>query len=135
MTVPNTAAAGMVVNNTNKKIMFKNCALFTDYITEINNTQVDDTQKNNIVMPMYNLIEYSDAYLKTSESLWLYYKDEPAIDYNNMIIGFPVVNNNSTLFKFNQQITGRTGNGGTKDVEIMAPLKYLSNFWRTLEIL
>ena len=45
MTVPNTAAAGMVENNTNKKVIFKNCALFTDYITEINNTQVDDTQK------------------------------------------------------------------------------------------
>ena len=46
ITVPNTAAAGEAVKKTNKKIMFKNCAPFTDCITEINNTQIDDTQKN-----------------------------------------------------------------------------------------
>ena len=51
---------------------------------------------------------------------------------HNEIIGFPA--NNSVLFKFKQQITGQTGNGDTKDVELMVPLKYLSNFWRTLEM-
>ena len=55
--VPNTNAAGAAVNNTNKKVIFKNCSPFTDCITEINNTQVDDAQKNDVVMPMYNLIE------------------------------------------------------------------------------
>ena len=70
ITVPNTAAAGAAVNNTNKKIIFKNYAPFTDCITEINNTQVDDAQKIDEVMPMYNLIEYSGAYSKTSASLW-----------------------------------------------------------------
>ena len=45
MTAPNTTAAGAAVNNTNKKIIFKNCATFTDCITEINNAQVDDAQK------------------------------------------------------------------------------------------
>ena len=69
ITVPNTAAAGAAENNTNKKLIFKNCAPFTDCITKINNTQVDDAQKIDIVMPMYNLIEYSDTYLKTSGSL------------------------------------------------------------------
>ena len=53
--VGNMAAAGAVVNNTNKKVVFKNCAPFTDCITEINNTQVGDAQKTDIVMPMYNL--------------------------------------------------------------------------------
>ena len=72
ITVRNTAAEGAAINNTNKKVIFKNCAPFTDCITEINNTQVDDAQKIEIVIPMYNLIEYSGAYLKTSVSLWQY---------------------------------------------------------------
>ena len=129
ITVPNTAAAGASVNNTNKKLIFKNCAPFTDCITEVNNTQVDDAQKAGIVMPMYNLIEYSDAYLKTSGSLWQYYRDGPNTD--DEIIDFPANSNNSALFKFKRQITGQTGNGSTKGVEIMVPLKYLINFWRT----
>ena len=54
--------ASAAVNNTNKKETFKNCAPYTDYITEINNTQVDDAQKIDAVMLMYNLIEYSYAY-------------------------------------------------------------------------
>ena len=64
--VPNTAAAVAAVN---KKLTFKNCATLTDCITEINNTQTDDAQIIDVVMPMYNLIEYSNAYSKTSGSL------------------------------------------------------------------
>ena len=79
--------------------MFKNCALFTNCIGEINNTQVDDAQEIDIVMPMYNLIAY---------------RDEPALDNNNNITDFPANNNNRISFKFKQQITGQTGNGGTK---------------------
>ena len=79
-------------------------------------------------MPEYNLIEYRDSYLNTSGSLWQYYRDEPALNSNGEVIDFPANNNNSVSFKFKQQITGQTGNGGTKDVEIMVPLKYLSNF-------
>ena len=52
-----TADVGAAVNNTNKKVIFKNCAPFTNCIIEINNTQVDDAQDVDIVMPMYNLIE------------------------------------------------------------------------------
>ena len=73
ITVPNSTVAGPAVNNTDKKVIFKNCAPFTDCITEINNRQVDDAQKIDIVMPMYNLIEYSDAYSKTPGSLWQCY--------------------------------------------------------------
>ena len=54
---PNTTAAGAAVNNTNKKVTFKNCAPFANCITEINNAQVNDAQKINVVMPMYNLAE------------------------------------------------------------------------------
>ena len=61
-TVPKTGTAA-VQNNKNKKAIFKNCAPFTNCMSEINNAHVDDAQ---VVMPMYNLIENSDAYLKTS---------------------------------------------------------------------
>ena len=68
-------------------------------------------------MPMYNLIEYSDNYSKTSGSLWQYYKDDP----NNNII-------HSESFKSKIKITGKTpAYGNTKDVEIIVPLKYLNN--------
>ena len=73
---------------------------------------------------MYNLIEYSDNYSKTSRGLWQYYKD--------------VLNDNisySEAFKYKVKITGKTpADKNTKDVEIIVPLKYLSNFWRTLEM-
>ena len=82
---------------------------------------------------MYNLIEYSDNYAKTTGSLWQYCKDIPALNANDDIIIF-AEGNTTDSFKFKAKITGRTGNNGTKDVEIMVPLKYLSNFWRTLEM-
>ena len=61
------ADVGAVVNNINKKVLFQNCAPFTDCITKINNTQEDDAQKIDVLMPMYNLTEYRDAYSKTWE--------------------------------------------------------------------
>ena len=70
--VPNMTAAGAAVNNTNKKVVFKNCVPFTSCIIEINNKQVDYAEDIDILMPMYNLIEYSNAYSKTSGSLWQY---------------------------------------------------------------
>ena len=56
---------------------------------------------------------------QTSRSSWQYFRDEPGIDVNGNIVDFPA-NNNSVSFKFKQQITGKTGNGDTKDVQIMA---------------
>ena len=53
-TTSNLAVPGLVVNNTNKEVVFTNCAPFTDCITEINNTQVDDAENIYVVMPMYN---------------------------------------------------------------------------------
>ena len=67
LTVSNTAAAGAAINNTHKKVTFKNCAPFNDCITEINNTQIDDAKEIVAAMAMYNLIEYRDAYLKLLE--------------------------------------------------------------------
>ena len=107
--------------------------LCTNCISEINNTQIDNAKDIDIVMSMYNLIEYSDNYAKTSGSLWQYSKDIPARDANNIIEEF-TGGNTTESFNFKAKITGQTGNNGTKDVEIMVPLKYLSNFWRTLEM-
>ena len=83
-----------------------------------------------VVMPTYNLIEYSDNYSKTSGSLWEYYRDEPFI---NVIIDVSDEPGNAS-FKSKQKITGQTGNDRTKDVEIMVPLKYLISFQRTLQM-
>ena len=134
ISVNNTAAAGAAVNNTNKKVIFKNCAPFTNCIREINNTQIDNAKDIDIVMPMYNLIEYSDNYSKTTGSLWQYCKDIPARNNNNNAIIIFTDNNLTDSFNFKVKFTGQTGNNGTKDVEIMVPLKYLSNFWGTLEM-
>ena len=133
ISVNNTAAQGAAANNTNKKVTFKNCAPFTNCISEINNTQIDNAKDIDIAMPMYNLIEYSDNYGKTTGSLWQYCKDIPARNANDEIIIFSE-DNTTDSFKFKAKITGQTGNDGTKHVEIIVPLKYLSNFWRTLEM-
>ena len=133
ISINNTAGAGAAANNTNKKLIFKNCAPFTNCISEINNTQIDNAKDIDIVMPMYNLIEYSDNYAKTTGSLWQYCKDIPALNANDEIIAFDV-NNLTDSFNFKVKFTGQTRDNGTKDVEVMVPLKYLSNFWRTLEM-
>ena len=70
ITVNNTAAVDPDANNANKKVIFKNCFPFTNCISEINNTRVDNAKDIDIVMLMYHLKEYSDNYSKTSASLW-----------------------------------------------------------------
>ena len=67
ITVHNTAAADADANNTNKKVILTSCAPLTNCISEINNAQVDNTKDNDIVISMYNLIEYSDDYSKHLE--------------------------------------------------------------------
>ena len=70
-------ATARQANEREKDVTFRNCAPFTKCINRINNTQIDNAKDIDIVMPMYNLIEYSDNYSKTSGSLWQYYKDDP----------------------------------------------------------
>ena len=117
-------AAARQGDERDKAVTFKNCAPFTKCISRTNNTDIDNAHDIDIVMPTYNLIEYSDNYSKTSGNLWQYYKDDP----NDNLA-------KSKSFKSKVKITGKTpNNGNTKDVEIIVPLKYLSNFWRTLEM-
>ena len=61
-------------------VSFENCALFINCTSEVNNTQIDNAKDIDIVIPMYNLIKYSDNYAKRSGSLWQYFRDEPADD-------------------------------------------------------
>ena len=119
-------AAARQEDERNKGAVFKNCAPFINCTSEINNAQIDNTKDIYIVMPMHNLIEYSDNYAKTTRSLWQYFRDEP-VDDDDI--------EDSKSFKFKTNVTGKTPNDGNeKDVEIMVPLKHLSNFWRTREM-
>ena len=114
-------------------MIIKTCAPFTDCISKINNTQVDNAKDNDTVIPMLNLIEYSDNYSKTSGSLWQYYRDEAVLIDAGIIVDF-TGNDTIVSFNFKEKITGQTGNDGTKDVKKMVPLKYLNIFWRTLKL-
>ena len=107
-----------------KGATFKNCAPFTKCISIINNTDIDNAKDIDILIPMYNLIEFSDNFSKPSGSLWQYYKDEP----NDNIA-------DSESFKSKVKITGKTAaDRNIKYVEIVVLSKYLSNFRRTLEM-
>ena len=86
ITVNNTATDGAAANNTNKKVIFKNCAPFTNCISKISNSQIDNAEYIDKVMPMYNLIEYSDNYSKKSGSLWQYCKNIPAIHDTGLLL-------------------------------------------------
>ena len=143
-----------IIDIRNRFLAFKNNAPFTNCISKINNVLIDNAEDLDVAMPMYNLIEYSKNYRKTTGSLWNYYRDELTDDRNN---NFPNKNlNNSELFKYKTSVTESTYNvdekttkaesdeidnpaddankSGKKEVEIAVPLKYLSNFWRTLDM-
>ena len=109
ISVNNTAAAVADPNNRNKKVIFKNGAPFTNCISKINNTQIDNAEYIDIVMPMYNLIGYSDNYSKASESLWECCKGLRAVNNTRNIIHFNVANGTDS-FNFKTEITGQTHN-------------------------
>ena len=120
----------------NKAVAFKNTAPFIKCISKINGIKIDNAEDLDVVIPMYNLLEYSKNYWKTTESQWNYYRDQPSNPLST----------NSESFKYKTSITGNTYNVdddddnydenkiGKKEAEIVIPLKYLSNFWRSLNI-
>ena len=122
-------------NNANKRdknLAFKNNAPFINCISKINGVQIDNAEDLDVVMLMYNLLEYSKNYRKTTGSMWNYYRDEPS---NHL-------STNSESFKYKTNITGNTYNLGDSEAdydankvgknktEVVIPLKHLSNFWR-----
>ena len=136
----NTADNVTATNNANdnefgeKKFVFKNNAPFINCISEINGVKIDNAENLDVVMPMYNLLEYSKNYKKTTGSLWNCYRDEPSstIDDNN--ITHSILNSESFDYETNFMENGVAHNNLTKnDVKVVVPLKHLSNFWRHLD--
>ena len=104
ITVANTAAQDQPNNGANKEVIFKNNLPFTKCISRINNTQVDDAHDINVVMPMYNFIENSNNYSKTSGILWQYSEDKTDLypADNNKILDFNANDAATNSFKTKQ---------------------------------
>ena len=125
----------------NRPLILKNNAPFVSCITRINDELIQDADDLDIVMPMYNLLEYSKNYRKTIGSFYNYYRDELGGNANN---NDNTVNSNN--FRYKNKITGNTYNveagaecyiankNGTQKIELAIALKYLGNFWRALNI-
>ena len=113
-------------NKRNTNLAFKNNATFINCISKINGVKIDNVEGLDVVMPTYNLLEYSKSYRKTTGSLWNYYRDEPSNPLSS----------NSETFKYKTSILGKTpeNNDILTNGKLVIPLKYLSNFWRTLNI-
>ena len=126
-------------NNANfdRRLTLKNNAPFISCISKINGELVENAEDLDIVMPMYNLLEYNKNYEKTSGSLFNYYRDEPSeitIGAGNNAISISI--RNSKSFDYKTEVTGSldAGEDEKEDVKIAIPLKYLGNFWRSLDI-
>ena len=128
-----TVAGNNLRDRQNRPLILKNNTPFVSCITRINGELIEDADDLDIVMPMYNLLEYSKNYRKTIGSLYNYYRDELSdnADDDNFS-NIKVVNSNT--FKYKNKIINNTNNAGTKDIELAIPLKYLGNFWRALNI-
>ena len=113
-----------------KKLVFKNNVPFINCISKINGVKIDNAENLNVVMLMYNLLEYSKNYRKTTGRLWNYYRDEPCsiIGANN--ITHSILNSKSFDYKASFMENGVTLDNLTKnDVKVVVQLKHLSNFW------
>ena len=129
----NTAAHTTATNDANnnafgeKKLIFKNNAPFINCIAKINGIKIDNAEDLDVVMPIYNLFEYSKNYKKTRGIMWNYYRDEPNSSTDNDNITHSILNSKSFDYKANF-ISSVTNNNLIKnDVKIVIPLKHLSN--------
>ena len=112
-----------------KKLALKNNVPLTFCTSKINNTLIDNAEDLDIVISMYNLLEYSKNYRKTTGSLWNYYRDKPnsskSVENNNANYSIK----DSKYFDYKTSVTGKLeGIDAKKDAEIVMPLKHLSNF-------
>ena len=136
----NTAATTTATNGKNnnvlgeKRLVFIDNALFISYISKINGVKIYNAEDLHVIMPTYNLLEYSKNYSKTTGSLWNFYRDELNSSIN-CGINYLIMGSKSFDYKANFIEGGVTQNSLTKnDVKIVLPLKYLSNFWRSLNM-
>ena len=122
-----------IIRAANTRLALKNCAPFTKCNLEINDKHVDTAENLDIAMPMYNLIEYSDNYQDSSATLYQYKRDEPpeANAINDL------TTDTSSSFKYKAELLGNPvvdNNLARRNVQGVVPLKYLSNFFRSLEM-
>ena len=120
----------------NKAVTFKNNAPFINCISKINGIKIDNAEDLDVLMPMYNLLQYSKSYRKTTGSLWNYYRDESSDSLSS----------NSESLRYKTSITGNKYNAGAgeagydankvvkNETEVVIPLKHLNNFWKSLNI-
>ena len=146
VTVPGANnGANNIRDKRNRPLISKSNAPFVSCITRNNGELIEDADDLDIVMSLYNLLEYSKNYRKTIGSLYNYYRDELSGDADdNNFDNIKVINSNT--FQYKNKITGNTYNvnagaqvydvnkNGTQEVELAIPLKYLGNFWRALNI-
>ena len=117
--------------NANTRVEFKNCAPFRRCVTHINDERFEITDNLDIIMPMCNLLKYSANYADSSGSLWQFKKDELQIGIANPEHSV----DNSPCFKYKANLLKNpAAKGILRNVEIVLPLKYLSNFFRSLEM-
>ena len=139
---PNNTAANVTASNTannnafgDKKMVFKNNGPFINCISKINGVTIHNAEDLGVVMSRYNLLEYCKNYRKTTGSLWNYYRDEPSSTIGANNITHSILNSKSLDYKASFMEKGVTHDNLTKnDVEVVVPLKHLSNFWRYLDI-
>ena len=123
-----------VTGDNNKNVVFKNCAPFSTCKTEFNEVFTDEANHIYITMLMYNLIENSDNYLNTSGSLRQFKRDESPAGNAHL------TSYNSQSFKYKVALVGKTvgaaniTNKSVKNTKTVVPLKYLGNFWISIEI-
>ena len=130
-------ATGDLIGNKidDKKLAFKNNALFVSCISKFNNILIDNAEDSDIVMPMYNLIECSKKYSKTTGSLWNYYGNQANSGLGGAVNNISYSIKDSKSFDSKTIITGKLEDNNTEqEVEIVVPLKHFSNFWRTLDM-
>ena len=117
----------------NTRLALKNCAPFTKCNLEINDEHLDRAENLDITMPSYNLIEYSDNYQDSSATLYQYKRDEPPED--DAVANLTA--DNSSSLKYKISLLGNPVvaiNIARINVKVVVPLKYLSNFFRSLEM-
>ena len=128
--------ANNIKNKRNRSLILKNNGPFVTCITRIKGELIQDADDLDIVMSMYNILEYSQNYRKTIGSLYNYYRDELSDDADDSNFdNIKVVNSNTFMYNVNAGADGCDVNkNGTQEVELAIPLKYLGNFWRALNI-
>ena len=114
-------------NPANSIVAFKNCAPFRTCDVTINDEHVEKAEDLDIVMPMYYLLEYSDNYQNSTGSLYQFKRDEPPDDNAN-------VRNATTSLVYKSKLIQGTDNNNVNNVKLVVPLKYVSNFFRSLEL-